>query len=280
MHVAGSILQILFTNAQEANGKGLGVPTWYARSTDVVQQFQLVAQHHRILGFIRSNRPLYDRIMGDFEHRSNRAAMQGPLDHGVRSIVDVGCGTGHLLGLVAGRYRNTATSLLAVDLSQNMLDRSRNSLLRTERLFPFVSFQRADCRSLPLKDATCDLYVSSYLFDMLPADELSDALAEMQRVLKPGGQALLLTMTLELDGMPWLFGQGARAMNALYNFGYRNGRWNAIWKTLFSGYAPHCRPIDLGARIRDFPELHVEHSALSRVTLFPVRVLYVRKSHD
>lgn len=255
------------------------MPTWYARSADVVDQFQTVAQRHRILGVIGASRPLYDRIMGDFEHRSNRAAMSGPLDAGARSIVDVGCGTGHLLGLVAERYRSSAQSLLAIDLSQNMLDQSRSFLRRTGRLFPFVSFQRADCRSLPLKDASCDLFVSSYLFDMLPEEELTDALSEMRRVMKPGGQALLLTMTLEVQGMFWLLRQSARATNAFYNTGYRNGRWNAIWRTLLSGYAPHCRPTDLGTRIREYPDIQVEYSSLSRVVIFPVRIYHLRKSH-
>jgi ubiquinone/menaquinone biosynthesis C-methylase UbiE len=268
----------LFEDAREAQTNGDVVPTWYECSADVVDQFQTAAERHRIFGVISSDRPLYDRIMGDFEHRSNRAALRGPMDDDARSIVDVGCGTGHLLGLVAERYQTTANNLLAIDLSQNMLDQSRNFLKRTSRLFSFVSFHWADCRALPLQDATCDLYVSSYLFDMLPEEELTDALSEMRRVLKPGGQALLLTMTLEVDEMPWLLRQGARAANAFYNLGYRNGRWNAIWGGLFSGYAPHCRPIELGARIKDFPDLHVQHSSLSRVMVFPVRILYVRRS--
>lgn len=237
----------------------------------------MVSQSRKIVNLIGAKRPLYDRIMGDFEQRSNRAAMHGPLDSGLSIIVDVGCGTGHLLSLVADRYRNTARSLTAIDLSQNMLDESRSFLERTGRLYPFVSFRRADCRSLPLEGASCDLYVSSYLFDMLPADELPDALSELQRVLKPGGQALVSTMTLEVQNMPWLLRYGARAANTLYNAGYRNGRWNGIWGALFSGYAPHCRPIDLGEHLREYTDLRVEHSFLSRVMIFPVRIYYLRK---
>lgn len=255
------------------------MPTWYRRSTDVAEQFQTVSERRKILGLIGASRPLYDRIMGDFEQRSNHAAIQGPIDASARRIVDVGCGTGHLLGLVADRYQSTAHSLVAIDLSQNMLDQSRSRLQRTDRLFPFVSFQRSDCRSLPLEDASCDLYVSSYLFDMLPAGELPDALSEMERVLKPGGQALVSTMTLELHGLPWLLRHGARFANAVYNAGYRHGRWNGIWSALFSGYAPHCRPISLGAHIHEKTDLRMEFSMLSRVTLLPVRICYLRKPH-
>ena len=237
----------------------------------------MVSKSRKILNVFGPKRPLYDRIMGDFEQRSNRAAVQGPLDPSASSIVDVGCGTGHLLRLVADLYRNTAKSLMAIDLSQNMLDESQSFLQRTGRLYPFLSFQRADCRSLPLEGASCDLYVSSYLFDMLPAEELPDALSEMQRVLKPGGQALVSTMTLELQSMPWLLRFGALGAITLYNAGYRNGRWNGIWGALFSGYAPHCRPIDLGERLREHTDLCVEFSLLSRVTIFPVRIYYLRK---
>jgi hypothetical protein len=95
----------LFEDAREAQTNGDVVPTWYECSADVVDQFQTAAERHRIFGVISSDRPLYDRIMGDFEHRSNRAALRGPMDDDARSIVDVGCGTGHLLGHVAERYQ-------------------------------------------------------------------------------------------------------------------------------------------------------------------------------
>jgi ubiquinone/menaquinone biosynthesis C-methylase UbiE len=43
---------------------------------------------------------------------------------------------------------------------------------------------------LPWKEDTFDLYVSSYLFDLLPEAELRQALKEMERVLVPDGYAI------------------------------------------------------------------------------------------
>jgi hypothetical protein len=47
---------------------------------------------------------------------------------------------------------------------------------------------------------------------------------------------------------------------------------------MFDGYAPHCRPIDLGGYLRNNPGLKIAYSKLSRVSLFPVKIYYVIKT--
>ena len=121
--------------------------------------------------------------------------------------------------------------------------------------------------------------ISSYLFDLLPEAELGQAIDEMERVLVPDGYAILITMTTELDDVPWPTQIFYRLMNALYCLGYEDGRWNPIWRFLFSGYAPHCRPIALGKYLRKSDSLVLAYTKVSRVTLFPVRIYYVRKAH-
>jgi hypothetical protein len=86
-------------------------------------------------------------------------------------------------------------------------------------------------------------------------------------------------MTTELDGLSRFRKLFYRLMNEFYCLGYHRGRWNPIWKFLFAGYAPHCRPIALGSYLRQSPHMLLAYTKLSRVSLFPVRIHYVRKGH-
>ena len=136
--------------------------------------------------------------------------------------------------------------IVAVDLSWQMLENSESYLSKHDQLTPRISFEQADCRSLPWEENTFGLYVSSYLFDLLPELELRQTLQEMERVLVPDGYAILVTMTTEVEEIPWFRRSFFRVMNEFYCLGYHKGRWNPIWRFLFAGYAPHCRPIALG----------------------------------
>ncbi|MGA9933022.1 MAG: class I SAM-dependent methyltransferase, partial [Terriglobales bacterium] len=140
-------------------------------------------------------------------------------------------------------------------------------------------FVRSDCRRLPYADGTFDLYVSSYLLDLLNDEEIDSTLKEMERVLVPNGHAILITMTTELDDVRWPARFLCRVANELYCLGYHRGRWNSIWKFLFAGYAPHCRPIALGRYLNLAPSLSIEYTKVSHVSLFPVRIYYVGKRH-
>ncbi len=251
---------------------------WYRSSRDTIADFDAVGQRLKLLKVIPNPFPFYDWIMGFYERRSDRDALDGPVLDGARNILDVGAGTGYLLGQLAAATHE-AQAVTAIDLSPQMLIASRRHLETGGLLRPRVHFVQADCLELPLPDGSVDLYVSSYLFDLLPDLEIGRALAEMERVLRQDGCAILLTMTTELEGVPRIRGYFDRCMNALYCLGYEGGRWNPIWRALFEGYAPHCRPIALGKYLKESPRLMIAHSKVSRVSLFAVRIHYVRKGH-
>ena len=223
--------------------------------------------------------PFYDLIMGFYERPSNREALRGPIMEKARKIIDVGTGTGYLLSRLV-KVTCDYQDILAVDLSDQMIRNSKNYLLKHDQLTSRLGFVKGDCRSLPWEDETFDLYVSSYLFDLLPEQELTETIREMERVLKPDGYAILITMTTELHDVSFWARTLYRVMNELYCLGYTNGRWNVIWKFLFAGYAPHCRPINLGSHLRKSDCLVLAYTKVCRVSFFPVRIYYVRKSHD
>ena len=251
---------------------------WYGSSIAVAHQFETISRNLNFLKVIPNPYPFYDWIMGFHERWSNRAALRGPILEASTNVVEAGVGTGYLLAQLIKKAKNART-ISAVDLSPQMIAAAKSYLAKKDLLSSSISFLRSDCRHLPYPDGTFDLYISSYLFDLLNDEEIASTLTEMDRVLAPDGHAILMSMTTELDDVREPIRFLCRVTNELYCLGYDHGRWNDIWRFLFAGYAPHCRPIALGKYLKLAPSLVIEYTKLSHVSLFPVRIYYVRKSH-
>ncbi|HET9269877.1 MAG TPA: class I SAM-dependent methyltransferase [Vicinamibacterales bacterium] len=97
-------------------------------------------------------------------------------------ILDVGCGTGYNLGLLA---RHGAS--FGLDLNERGLSLARD-IGR-----PLV---RADTARLPFADGIFDLVTSFDMMQCIPTDR--EAVREMARVLKPGGVAVISMAALEI----------------------------------------------------------------------------------
>jgi ubiquinone/menaquinone biosynthesis C-methylase UbiE len=110
-----------------------------------------------------------------------------------KAILDLGSGTGRLADLLAARAR----SFFAFDLSHHMLTVTREKL---QALAPGRGLAAAaDHRWMPLPAGCADLVISSWSVSYLAVwnpdhwrAELEAWLAEMQRVLRPGGSVVLL----------------------------------------------------------------------------------------
>lgn len=107
------------------------------------------------------------------------------------SLVDVGCGPGYLLAVIA--RRSPSLRLIGVDLSKEILSAaSRNlSTIAGERL----ELLEGDSEYLPLPQNSVDYLVSTLSLHHWP--EPQKAFREFQRVLKPGG--MLLVFDLKRD---------------------------------------------------------------------------------
>jgi SAM-dependent methyltransferase len=97
------------------------------------------------------------------------------------TILDVGCSTGHLLADL--RTRLPDARLIGVDL---VTDGLRKAHLQV----PDALLLHADACALPLEEASVDSALSANLLEHVPDDER--ALAEMLRVLRPGGRAVIV----------------------------------------------------------------------------------------
>lgn len=99
-------------------------------------------------------------------------------------VLDVGCAAGHTAFAFAPQVRE----VVGVDLSQGMLAEAAQQA--AARSLENVRFQEASATALPFADEHFDLVTCRYAAHHFPS--LPPVLAEVMRVLKPGGQFLLV----------------------------------------------------------------------------------------
>jgi ubiquinone/menaquinone biosynthesis C-methylase UbiE len=95
------------------------------------------------------------------------------------SVLDLGCGDGHLLGLLAARQQ-AQLQLLGVDMSEAELAVARAALPASVRLL------QGRGQTLDVPDASIDCLVSHMALMLM--DDIEQVVREMRRVLRPGGQ--------------------------------------------------------------------------------------------
>jgi malonyl-CoA O-methyltransferase len=101
------------------------------------------------------------------------------------TVLDLGSGTGFFTDLLASSYHQ----VIGLDLSKDMLRFAQES--RNEN----INWLEADVHKIPLQTESVDLIYSNLVIQW--CDPLDVAIAEMLRVLKPGG---LIIFTTLVDG--------------------------------------------------------------------------------
>ncbi|MCA1689188.1 MAG: ubiquinone/menaquinone biosynthesis methyltransferase, partial [Actinobacteria bacterium] len=142
-------------------------------------------------------RAMFDRIAGFYDvmnsvmtaglhHRWRARAVElagvGPGDR----VLDVATGTGDLAIELARRVGPGGTTV-ACDFSEVMLDRARAKA-------PGITFEWGDAMDLGYPDGEFD--AASVGFGARNFDDLERGLAEMARVVRPGGRVVVLEITM------------------------------------------------------------------------------------
>ena len=131
-------------------------------------------------------------------------------------VLDVGCATGALLGLLAARLPDA--ELAGIDPAPRMLAAARKRL-------DGVRLEQAAAERLPFADGSFDLVVSAMSFDHWTDQALG--LAECARVLDPGGGLVLADLFA-----PWLLPtrrRPRRAATLLTRAGFREPTWRRVY---------------------------------------------------
>jgi demethylmenaquinone methyltransferase / 2-methoxy-6-polyprenyl-1,4-benzoquinol methylase len=143
---------------------------------------------------------MFDRVAAHYDamnsvmtaglhHRwRRRAATRAELGAGDAAL-DVCCGTGDL-ALELAREVGPTGSVVACDFSEQMLELAR---AKAANAGAEVRFEWADALALPYPDASFDAVTVG--FGVRNLADLDRGLAEMARVLRPGGRLVILEIT-------------------------------------------------------------------------------------
>jgi SAM-dependent methyltransferase len=135
------------------------------------------------------------------------------LSSGAGRVVDIGTGSGRAaMGLLLARPRATVTGVDIYSGYYGIDDNTPERFMRNARIAGVADRARAvvgDARDLPLAAAEYDGVISAYAIDHLNRDGIPTALAEAGRVLKPGGEFLL--MLVNVDWWAWFTSPHAMA---------------------------------------------------------------------
>ena len=174
--------------------------------TSTRREVETNAARQRVARAFARGAPTYDRHAELQRHVADRLLRQMPTINDDATVVDLGCGTGYCTQLI--RQRTSMATVIGLDLAVPMLQLTRQ---RCGERLPLLC---ADAQSLPLRDASSDLIVSSLTVQW--CNDVRKLFAELQRVLRPGGCVLLSTLgpeTLQELRAAWAQVDASRAGN-------------------------------------------------------------------
>jgi len=163
-----------------------------------------------------------------------------------RRVLEVGCGWGELADWIA---RESGAEVIATDLSPRMVDLAR------ER---GVNARLADVQELPFADGEFDVAVAAWMLYHVP--DLDRGLAELARVLRPGGRLVALTNSrFHLIELRELVGSGPSTLS----FARETG------EELLAPHFARIRRADIDGQLQFADRAEVEQYVLASISMSP-----------
>jgi phosphatidylethanolamine/phosphatidyl-N-methylethanolamine N-methyltransferase len=165
--------------------------------------------------------PIYDLVFGKVFAEGRSAAVAAAERIGGR-ILDVGVGT----GIALAQYSST-NRVIGLDISEPMLRKAQEKV-HANSLAHIDGLAVMDAAHLAFPDRSFDVVVGQYLITAVPDAEAT--LDEFARVLKPGGEIILVNHLTAESGVRRLFESGfapiARRLGWQPDFGWeRLAHW-------------------------------------------------------
>jgi demethylmenaquinone methyltransferase/2-methoxy-6-polyprenyl-1,4-benzoquinol methylase len=140
----------------------------------------------------------YNRV-GRYDDPATNALWHGEVaalghiaaDYGSGRLLDIACGTGRWTERFAANPR--VTDVTALDGAAEMLAETR---ARLQAAGCRATLVRGDAYAMPFADASFDCAFSGFFLSHVPPERVSAWLAEVRRVLRPGGALLIFDSLL------------------------------------------------------------------------------------
>lgn len=114
------------------------------------------------------------------------------------TVLDVGAGGG-IDTILAARAVGPTGRVFGLDLLEEMGKRATDNA-RTAGVDAWTTFLQGEMKEIPLPDASVDVVISNGVINLSPRK--SRVLAEIHRVLRPGGRLCVADLTVEEDLPP------------------------------------------------------------------------------
>jgi arsenite methyltransferase len=112
-------------------------------------------------------------------------------------VLDLGCGAG-IDTILAARAIGPSGRAIGLDLLEEMCERAR-AHAQDVGVHPWTEFVRGEMEDIPLPDSSVDVVISNGVINLSPRK--SRVLAEIRRVLRPGGRLCVADLTVN-DELP------------------------------------------------------------------------------
>jgi len=146
--------------------------------------------------------PFYDCFAGLFEQKYRNMALKRLNIARGEIVLEIGFGTGHCLKQMAEAVGDEGR-VYGIDISSSVIVTSKRRLEKAG-LWNRVELVCDDAMGIPFMDNRFDAVFSSFALELFDSPEIPEVLAEVRRVLRPGGRIGIIGMSREGEASPLL----------------------------------------------------------------------------
>lgn len=114
-----------------------------------------------------------------------------------QTVLDLGCGAG-LDSILAARRVASTGKVIGIDMTHEMLDKAKRNAVATD--VNNIEFQLAEADELPVEDESVDVVITNGVINLCL--DKPKVLAELHRILRPGGRLQMADILLHNDVTP------------------------------------------------------------------------------